>query len=566
MLKVFLVEDEFVVREGIKKNIDWNSRGYEFCGEASDGELAFPMIQRFKPDIVITDIKMPFMDGLTLSRLIKKEMPWIEIIILTGYEEFEYAKEGIKIGIAQYLTKPINGEDLLKEVDALAVRIEEKRKEREIREKYMKEMEEGFLQERRDLFQYLVTGSKSVAELLELAGKLNIDLSSLWYNIVLVHTQSMDHARDEYSNSLIEIEQRLNRLDEESNVLMFDRNLEGKALLFRADSQEELERLQQNYLDRFKENLDTYEQVRYFVGVGVPVNRLRDISVSFEAARHAFAHRFLVRESSILYGGESEQGGYLPKDEFVISNVDPKQLDRGKIREFLKLGDRQETIYFVEEFFKDLGANAMSSSIFRQYITMDIYFCVLEFLDNLQISKEGIPVFDMSAGVLQNEESTVQYVIAVINKALELRENVASNRYGDIVEEVMRYIERNYADEDLSLKTLASHVNFSPNHLSMIFAQQTGQTFIKYLTEYRMNKAKELLRCTGKGSSEIGIEVGYKDSHYFSYLFKKTQGMTPTQYRGGKSSDADGEGSPETKNTDAGGEGKQEMKNQSGDE
>ena len=97
----------------------------------------------------------------------------------------------------------------------------------------------------------------------------------------------------------------------------------------------------------------------------------------------------------------------------------------------------------------------------------------------------------------------------------------------------VRYIEENYADEELSLNTLASHVNFSPNHLSMIFSQQTGQTFVKYLTEYRMGKAKELLRCSGKRSSVIAQEVGYKDSHYFSYLFKKTQGMTPTQYRGG---------------------------------
>ena len=190
MLKVFLVEDEFVVREGIKKNVDWKSHGYEFCGEASDGELAYPMIQKLKPDIVITDIRMPFMDGLTLSRLIKKEMPWIEIIVLTGHEEFEYAKEAIKIGIAEYLSKPINGEELLKEVDALADKIEEKRKEREIREMYMKEMEENFLKERKDLFQYLVTGSKSVPELLEIADKLDIDLSAMWYNIVLIKTQS----------------------------------------------------------------------------------------------------------------------------------------------------------------------------------------------------------------------------------------------------------------------------------------------------------------------------------------------------------------------------------------
>lgn len=126
MLKVFLVEDEFVIREGIKNNVDWKANGYEFCGEASDGELAFPMIQKLKPDIVITDIRMPFMDGLILSRLIKKEMPWIEILILSGYEEFEYAKEGIQIGIAGYLLKPISGEELLKEVNNLSVKIKEK--------------------------------------------------------------------------------------------------------------------------------------------------------------------------------------------------------------------------------------------------------------------------------------------------------------------------------------------------------------------------------------------------------------------------------------------------------
>lgn len=539
MLKVFLVEDEFVVREGIKKNIDWQSHGYEFCGEASDGELAFPMIQKLKPDIVITDIKMPFMDGLTLSRLIKKEMPWIEIIILTGHQEFEYAKEGIKIGVAEYLSKPISGAELLKEVDALAVKIEEKRQEREIREMYKKEMEENFLKARTDLFRYLVAGEKSPAELLELAGELDIDLSAIWYNIMLLKTQSKYHAHDEYSNSLVELEQKFKQLDDGAHLLTFDRNLEGKALLFKADSKEELEQLQKDYLDKMQEILANYSHVRYFGGIGEPVNRLRELPTSFEKASHAFAHRYLVSDSRIISCEETENGVYMEKDEFNISNVDPKQIDRNKIKEFLKLGDSHEVIYFVEEFFKDLGNGAMKSNIFRQYITMDAYFCVVDFLEGLQIPREEIEPLDVASGTLQSQESAMDYVVRIIGKALELREKTASNRYGDVVDEVMAYIEKNYADEELSLNLLASHVNFSPNHLSMIFSQQTGQTFIKYLTDYRMNKAKELLRCTGKRSSVIALEVGYKDSHYFSYLFKKTQGMTPTQYRGGRSAEGD---------------------------
>ena len=539
MLKIFLVEDEYVVRQGIKNKIDWEAHGYEFCGEASDGELAYPMIQKCRPDIVITDIKMPFMDGLQLSRLIKKELPWIEIIILSGHEEFEYAKEAIKIGVAEYLLKPINGEELLKEVNALAVKIEERKQERDIREKYEKEMEENSLKDRKDLFQYLVTGTKSMPELLEIAEKLEIDLSAMWYNIILVKIQSMKHAHGEFSNSVVEIEEKLEKSRDAHHTVMFDRNLEGKALLFEADSREELEQLQQTYLQNMEETLAPYEHIRYFGGIGMPVNRLSELPVSFEKASHAFAHRYLIEGNCIINSNEMKQGLYAEEEDFDINDVNPRQLDRSKIREFLKTGDREECIYFVEEFFKDVGTNAMKSNMFRQYIIMDTYFCVIDFLEGMQISKTEIEPLDITSGILQNTEATMSYIVKIVAKALELRDQKASNRYGDVVDEVMDYIEKNYADEELSLNLLASHINFSPNHLSMVFSQETGQTLIKYITDFRMNKAKELLRCTNKKNSIISMEVGYKDPHYFSYLFKKTQGMTPTQYRGGTSAEGE---------------------------
>lgn len=539
MLKIFLVEDEFVVREGIKNNINWKSHDYDFCGEASDGELAFPMIQKLKPDIVITDIRMPFMDGLTLSKLIKKELPWIEIIVLSGYEEFEYAKEGIKIGIAQYLLKPISSEDLLREVDALAVKIDEKHKEREIKEKYMKEMEENFLKERKDLFQYLVTGSKSPAELLEISDKLNIDLSAIWYNIVLIKVQSMTHAHDEYSNSLIQIEKKLEEICNENELLIFDRNLEGKALFFKADSREDIIQLQDEYIIKIKKLLESYENIYYFGGIGEPVNRLGELPVSFENASHAFAHRYLVRDSLILNYGDINKGLYKESENFDISSMNLKQIDRSKIRGFLKFGEKEEAVYFVEEFFKDLGNNAVKSNMFRQYIVMDAYFCVAEFVEGLSFQKNEVEPPDADSGIMQSLNNAMEYMIRIICKALELREKAASNRYGNVVDEVIHYIEENYANEELSLNILASHVNFSPNHLSMVFSQQMGQTFTRYLTNYRMDKAKELLRCSSKKSSVISLEVGYKDPHYFSYLFKKTQGMTPTQYRGGKVSEGE---------------------------
>ena len=124
MIKVFLVEDEIIIREGIRYNIDWEKEGLEFVGEASDGELAYPLIQKTKPDILITDIKMPFMDGLELSRLVKQEMPEVKIIILSGYDEFEYAREGIDIGITDYLLKPVSGARLLEAVKKVGQMVE----------------------------------------------------------------------------------------------------------------------------------------------------------------------------------------------------------------------------------------------------------------------------------------------------------------------------------------------------------------------------------------------------------------------------------------------------------
>ena len=539
MLKVFLAEDEFIIREGIKNNIDWQAHGYEFCGEASDGELAFPLIQKTRPDILITDIKMPFVDGLALSRLVKKELPETEIIILSGYEEFDYAKEAIQVGVARYLLKPINGETLLQEIDSVAEIILGKQKEKEIREKYQKEMEENSLRDQMDLFQHLVTGDCSMEELLSVADKLDLKIMAPWYSIVLLKIQSMKHDYEEYSGSIVVVDERIVKLAEPEHVLIFDRALEGRAFLFKADSEEELLAYQKEYLGDVKEVLSGYANLRYFGGIGTPVNRLREIPASFEDASHAFAHRYLVAESCILDSSLLMQEGAAEHEDFRISAVNPEQIDRTKMQEFLRTGDLDEVVYFVDEFFGKLDGGAMKSRIFRQYITMDAYFSIVDFLKGLGLQKDEIEAPDQDSSILQDEKSAMDYIVRIMEKALVLREKKASSRYEDVVSEVIHYIEDNYAQEELSLNLLASHVNFSPNHLSMIFSQQTGQTLIRYLTDYRMNRAKELLRCSSKKSSVISMEVGYKDPHYFSYLFKKTQGMTPTQYRGGRAAEGE---------------------------
>lgn len=536
MVKVFLVEDEFVVREGIKKNIDWESHGYEFSGEASDGELAFPLIKKTQPDIVITDIRMPFMDGLELSKLIKNEMPWIEIIILTGFEEFEYAKEGIKLGVARYLTKPISGDELISELNALSEKIEQNKKEREIREKYINEMKEDTINERKVFFEKLVTGAESAADLIEMGEKLSLKLSSLWYSVILSKLQASTHSHEEFSKRLVEIDSRIDKLCDDERIISFDRDLEGKAFLIKADSEEDLHSIEDSFIEKMKNIFNEYEGVAYFGGIGIAADRMRDIGKSFETANQAFTRRFFTNENLFVRSADISTIENVEEETFDVTNFDIKQLNRGKVKEFLKFGDGAETTYFIDEFLRG-NTSAFKSQLFRQYIIMDVYFCVAEFIDSLQINQENSELKDFKPDLIRSESEARDFMISVINVGIENRDKNITGHNNDIVDDVKKYIDENYADEELSLNSIASFVNFSPNHLSMVFSQQTGSTFIKYLTDFRMNKAKELLKCTNKRSSEISILVGYKDPHYFSYLFKKTQGMTPTQFRGGKSSD-----------------------------
>ena len=530
MLKVFLVEDEYVVREAIKNNINWSEYGIDFCGEAGDGEVALSMIRKELPDIVITDIKMPFMDGITLSKLLKEEFPWMEIILLTGYEEFSYAQEAIHIGVARYLSKPINGETLIHEIDDLGQKIQEKKEEVAIVQKYEREMEERTVLERQEFFDELVSGGRDAARLLEEARKLSLDVSAACYNILLLKVWSDRHDMEEYSKTVVSMEERLHDMAEQKGALLFDRHLEGKALLFKADSEEEMEALLQEFTQWLQEMFAENRHIHYFGGVGRTVRRITEIPESFAVAGRGFAHRYLGDVDAILFDNDPV---VLHTDNLSLSELNPKRMAHERVIEFLRRGDLPEVSFFVEEFIQGLGKHAMQSTMFRQYIVMDTYLTVVDFVESeLQKSRGLIETFDDNPRVTANEENAVAYMKRIVETALQLREDISKDRYYDVVQEAIAYIEEHYMEEDFSLNVLASHVNFSPNHLSAVFRQQTGQPFIKYLTDYRIKKAKELLRCTGKKSSEIALMVGYKDAHYFSYAFKKAQGMTPTQYRG----------------------------------
>lgn len=539
-MKVFLVEDEYIVREGIKNNIDWEKNGYDFCGEASDGELAFPMISEKRPDIVITDIRMPFMDGIELSRMIKEEYPEIKIIILSGHEEFEYAKAAIQIGVEEYLLKPINGDELLQVVNRVAQKIKEENESRETLQEG--EVDENFEYAKRQLLSSLIDDNASLSDAMEQGKKIHLNLMAQCYNIMMLKLQRKNKEQG-FSQRILELYKTMEDTlkEQDGQSIMFDRAPEGKVILFMGSGEEEIRRNMDVFARQFREILPEYEDVTYFGSVGVPVMRLRELGESYEAASHGFSYRFLTEPNQIVDNHTVfDQARNEKNFSCSIGSVDIQNLDKQKIESFLKGGEMDEIHFFVEEYMKNTGDAGKNSMIFRQYIVMDMFFAASHFLTQITDGREqlGEPFEspEQMQKIVSDLEATVVYIKELFTKVMQVRDARTTEHNSDVVENAKKYISENYHDEELTLNTVAHEVNVSPNHLSAMFSQKTGQTFVKYLTDVRMHRAKELLKCTSKRSNEICEEVGYRDPHYFSHLFKKNVGCSPIQYRerGGK--------------------------------
>ena len=542
MLKIFLAEDEVIVRETIKRMIPWEELGFELVGEAADGEMALPLLIRQKPDLLITDIKMPFMDGLTLAKLAKKELPELKIVILSGYDDFNYAKQAINIGVEDYLLKPITKNALIERISEIRSRYEHEKTQKEYYEKFQREMQAYEKNSSRDFFEALVRGSMDMIEVYKKAEKLGVDIVAEAYNI-LIFTMNSEEDFSGQKEGYSEWEaESLEMLEEffsgHPSAMLFRSNIFSYGVLLKGQK-ESIKEITKECVGKIQGILKRKESKReWFLAVGQPVERLSQIKKSYHTASRAFSQRYLYVEN-ILYYDEMEMmehrsGQADTNDNAYLKKVDVNALNPAILQKFLSNGIQEETENFVKDYFYAIGQEPMESLVFRNYVILNVRFSVITFLKGLGCDTEGMEpenTEEILAESGKNIESAIAYAEKMVSQAITIRDQNSGNKNRSILKTAVDFIESHYMEEEISLNTVANVANVSANHFSALFSQNMGQTFIEYLTSLRMNKAKELLRCTGMRSSEIAGEIGYKDAHYFSYLFKKTQGMTPSDYR-----------------------------------
>jgi len=518
--KVCLVEDEIVTREGIRDNVDWKAHGFEFCGEAPDGEMALPLLQTVKPEVLITDIRMPFMDGLQLSQIVRDRLPATKIIILSGHDEFEYAQRAIKLGVSEYLLKPVSVQDLHNVLQRVASELERERGEQQALQRLREQVAENRAALRERLLLRLITGAASSAQAIEKSGLLGIDLVARFYLVVVIRVEPSDNSK-QFDFPGYQWVQHLvaGLVDSNPDAFLLKKDVDELVLLLKGNSPENLCEERDLLIGRARHVVKP-TGCELIVGSGTPQQHISDICRSFMAATDN------LQAATNWHRGAFQDG---------FDKVELLKADSSGVEDFLRVGVAEDFDAFFETLVRPQGEKALGSAVVKAFIFTNIALATARFVDELGGDvAEMIPELDHLDAVLASL-NTVERLRGrshdVLLRALTFRDSQAANAYAAVILQAQECIEHRYMDPELSLNRVAAEVSLSACHFSTVFSQETGRTFKEYLTEIRLKKAKELLRTTPLKAAEIAYQVGYNDPHYFSRVFRKNTGLTPIAFR-----------------------------------
>ena len=533
MLKVFLVEDESVVRASIRDNIPWEEYGFSFVGEASDGEMALPLIRKTAPDVLITDIKMPFMDGLSLCHIVRKEFPSMRMIIMSGYDDFEYARRAIKEGVDHYISKPITKLGMKEALDSVKAKIESERTQQGYLMQYQMETQEYEQLQRREFLEKVLTGTMPVKDIYVEAGKLSLDITASAFSLILFSIKDKEKpfeeiGSEEYCKALEELMSYFLRFPA---YILSRWSLNTYIVVVKGEKE-----IVSEYVDRGVSKITEIcegkdNKIEWYVSAGKPVERFSALEDCFNTVNHAFACRFFVQDTHILT--EETSAKYTTSQtDGSIENIDSAKIDRNVLKSFLSTGSESEIAEFVSEYLASLG-DALKSHVFRNFFVLNALFAASSFLESCGVSKKEITdkLAAPEGGYDIKSEMVGEYLTELIKSAMELRDGASNTRGNKLISDAIAYIEENYMNEGCSLVDVAEALSVNSSYLSTIFSKEMDTTFVKFLTSKRLEKARELLAKERMHTADVAAAVGYKDAHYFSFVFRKMYGLSPKEYR-----------------------------------
>ncbi len=536
MFKVLIIDDEPIIRKGLRNIINWQSYGCEVCGEAADGHDGKNMIEELRPDIIITDIKMPETDGLTMLRDIKSTVPDSKIIILTGHRDFDYAHEALKIGAFDFLLKPSK----IEELTAVISRAVKELKFRKERKEEFEKLNELFVQNisvMREKLIYDIIYEINIDEA-DIIRKLELfEIESGNFYMMIVHNdseESEDNDISQYDRHLYQfgiINTFKEVFSDKFKVTQITLDNFGIAfLVMPIDNNVNIPELINKKCAYIQEIISNCFSCTITMAISSEGTDFTELPQKFNECRQALEHKFYIGSNSIIF--HSDVNTFFKYDDHSMLEKLQKALIEG-----VKSGNENS----VKERLKDI--NSYFKKIDPQKANFIKNFCwnTISSINNIRISlldKEGDRKQEYSElnglfGLIEGCENVQDLYTLLDESARSVTQKV--NSYNNksiklVMRKAVDFLQAHY-HEPITLNEVAEHTFVSTYYISRMFKRETGKNFVDYLNDIRISKAKELLKDVRLKTYEVAEKVGITDAHYFSRLFKKHVGITPTEFR-----------------------------------
>lgn len=535
LYKIMLVDDEEEVRTSIIKKVDWEKVGFEVVGDAENGEEALEMAGVLEPDVVITDIKMPFMDGLTLGERLREMLPSIKIVIFSGFDDFEYAKQAIKLNVVEYVLKPVNVQELtaiLKNIKSiLDEEIAQKTDIEILRQHYINSL--PVIRER--FFTELLNGQVTNLNQKEQPGNFGSKIcDNRFWTVALLNIEAIQ--MEEGKKEILFHQER--ELIPFSVKQLADEKLESDYIaesFFIADKLAIIVGFQsgnevQGFIDVMNDICKESKRILELsvsAGIGTLSGQLQNLRVSYQGAQDALDYKMVLGTGKTIYIKDVE-----PDQVIQLQFDDQSEHELLTTIKFGENKDIQEVIDNIIGRFENVPLPFKQYQVYLLGIVSSIIKVVQGYeLDMDNIFGSDINYFERLAAFRSTDEiKQWLYKVCINLSAYINKERTSTTR--QIVNEAKQIILEKYEDALLSVEIICEQLHISTAYFSTLFKKETGQSYVAYLTEVRLGKAVELLNKTDYKTYIISGKVGYAEPNYFSYVFKKQFGVSPSKYRG----------------------------------
>ena len=533
MYKILLVDDEILVRDAIRENIDWGKLDCELIGDCENGKQAVEFVKTHEVDIVLTDILMPYMDGMELSHFLHDNYPDILIVIFSGFGEFEYAKKAIQYNVSEYMLKPVTAMELTKVIGNMKEKLDSRKKEQRKMESLTQVSQDYHKNAnviRSKALDCLVKCTRDVQVSLDELERMGITFQAASYRVAVfdidtysdMYQMDMDKQQESALMAFVLFNVGDEIVVQEKAGVVYQEGNNRVCIIFAGNRTKEFSENIHRICHEIQKKVKEVIGLETSIGIGSWVRSPYELIYSYRLAAKAIDYRYLLG-GNLLFDMEEKK---TDNSIFLINDLEI-------ITESIKSGDRR----LMEKTLGQIETEIKSALVEKSYACIYLQQVIRAIGNTCQsLSEEPEKIIAQREALLKavTEQRMFSQAAALVEKyaqevfdALQELNSSSGQRQGMLA---MDYIQKNYMDPCLSLNSICSYLNISTSYFSTIFKEMTGETFIEVLTRVRMEKAKELLENTTMKNYEIAEKVGFSDPHYFGISFKKITGKTPTEY------------------------------------